>query len=258
MERTAVTILLISSLSASASGAEWGDLRLRFTYDGEPPAIRELDADKDQVVCKEKLFDESLLVDKESRGIANVVVMLVPPNAGDVPIHESYAKTAAEPATIVARKCRFEPHVRVVRSPQVLILDNQDPIGHNPKLELLRNPLTSALIPAGGPIRIMLSKEEPDPVRLDCSIHAWMSAFVIVRANPYAGVSDKEGRVTLKKVPTGEWTFRIWHERARNVQEAQQGDQTMKWAKGRMQFTVKPGENDAGDFRLPAKLFNRR
>jgi hypothetical protein len=73
-------------------------LHLRFTYDGEPPEPQALVADKDVAVCgKTKLLSESLLVDKESRGISNVVVMLLKPADGEVPVHESYEKTAKEP-----------------------------------------------------------------------------------------------------------------------------------------------------------------
>ena len=251
--------LAMQIIAASATAAEWGDLHLRFMYDGEPPEPRTWEADKDVAVCgKTKLLDESLLVDKESRGIANVVVMLLKPAEGEVPVHESYEKTAKEPAKIVSRNCRFEPHVLVMRTTQPLILDNKDLIGHNPKLELFANPLTSALIPAGGPFRLDLRNEESSPVRLECSIHAWMSAYVIVRGNPYAAASDKQGDVTLKNVPVGEWNFRIWQERAANLKQVRQGDKTLDWPKGRVKLTIKPGKNDLGEIRIPAEAFKLR
>jgi hypothetical protein len=254
------TVFIVLSIGGCAQvlGGEWGDLHLRFTYDGEPPGPRALVVDKDVAVCgKTKLLDESLLVDKEARGIANVVVMLLKPTDGDVPVHESYEKTAKEPAKIVSRNCRFEPHVLVMRTTQPLILDNPDPIGHIPRLELLSNPPTSALISAGGPIRLDLRNEEPSPVRLECSIHPWMSASVIVRGNPYASASDKQGDVTLKSVPAGEWTFRIWHERAGNVKQVHQGEKVRDWPRGRMKLTIKPGKNDIGEFKIPADAFKR-
>jgi hypothetical protein len=251
--------LAMQIMAASAAAAEWGDLHLRFKYDGEPPEPRTWVADKDVAVCgKTKLFDESLLVDKETRGIANVVVMLLKPVDGEVPVHELYEKTAKEPAKIVSRNCRFEPHVLVMRTTQPLILDNPDPIGHVPRLELFSNPPTSALMSAGGPIRLDLRNEESSPVRLECSIHAWMSAYVIVRGNPYATASNKQGHVTLKNVPAGEWNFRIWQERAANLKQVRQGDKTLKWPKGRVKLTIKPGENDLGEILIPADAFNRR
>ena len=259
MVRITSLVLVLQLIAVSATAAEWGDLHIRFTYDAEPPEPRALVVDKDVAVCgKTKLLDESLLVDKESRGIANVVVMLLKPKDGEVPVHESFEKTAKEPARIVSRNCRFEPHVLVMRTTQPLEFDNQDPIGYALKLELIANPSNSNLIPAGGPLRIALPKEEPHPVRVDCVIHPWMTAFVILRASPYASVSDKQGRVLLKNVPAGEWTFRVWHERAGYVKEVRQGERTIDWPKGRMTTTVKTGDNDLGEFLIPAEAFKRR
>jgi len=259
MRRISALLVMIFALAAPARGNEWGDLHLRFLYDGEPPAPRALLVDKDQAICgKQKLLDESLVVDKETRGIANVVVMLLKPKDRDVPIHESYEKASAEPAKIVSRNCRFEPHVLLMRTTQPLELDNEDPIGYNPKLELFANPSNSSIIPTGGPLRLHLRNEEPAPVRLDCTIHPWMSAFVIVRDNPYMSLSDKSGELRLRNVPAGEWTFRVWHERTGFINQVRHGEKTLEWPKGRMTLTIKSGDNELGEFRIPAEVFKRR
>ena len=215
--------------------------------------------DKDLEVCgKRKLFDESLVVDKESRGIANIVMILLKPARGELPVHESYGKSPTEPAKIVSRNCRFEPHVLLMRTSQPFHLVNEGLVGVNPKLEVFANPATSALVPASGRIELDLSKEEPGPVRLECSIHGWMSAIVIVRGdNPYSAVSDKQGHVKLQNVPAGEWTFRLWHERTL-ITQARRGDKTVDWPRGRMKLTIESGTIDLGAFRLPAKMFERK
>ena len=84
-----------------------------------------------------------------------------------------------------------------------------------------------------------------------------MSAVIVIRDDPYAAVSDKQGTITMKNVPAGKWTFCIWHERTGYITTARQRDQALDWTRGRMQLTIKPGENDAGEFQLPAKLFER-
>lgn len=259
MTRILGVSLLVHVIATSAAAAEWGDLQMRFTYVGEPPEPRVWAADKDVAVCgKTKLLDESLLVDKESRGIANVVVMLVNSVDREVPVHESYEKSAAEPAKIVSKNCRFEPHVPLMRTSQRFRWDNTDPIGHNPNINPRVNQSTSLVVPAIDRIELAFPKEEPDPVRLDCNIHPWMSAWIIVRENPYVSLSDKQGKVTLKSVPAGEWSFRIWHERAGHIRSARQGDKLVEWPRKGLQLTIKPGENDAGEFQLAAKLFERR
>src|SRR5687768_14678514 len=130
MRRFASLLVVVLIMAAPAGGSEWGDLRMRFTYDGEAPAPRALTVDKDDAVCgKKKLLDESLVVDKESRGIANVVVMLLKPADHELPVHESYQGSSSEPARIVSRGCRFEPHVVLMRTTQPFHWDNEDPVG---------------------------------------------------------------------------------------------------------------------------------
>ena len=256
-----VVAVCIALAAAPAQTAEWGDLHLKFKYDGEPPEPRALVVDKEVAVCgRTKLLDESLLVDKESRGIADVVVMLLKPTDRDVPVHESYEKSAKEPVKIVSRNCRFEPHVLVMRTTQPFHWDNLDPIGHNPSLLPVANAgaVASLPIPIDGKLRLNFSNEEPNPFRIDCNIHPWMSAVVIVRGNPYAAASDKRGNVTLKNVPAGEWTFGVWQERAANLKQVRQGGKTLEWAKGHVKLTIKPGENDLGEILIPAEAFSRR
>src|SRR5262245_13996656 len=54
----------------------WGSLTGRVTFDGQPPAVKDLDIGthphKDYC-CKPGLKDETWVVDPETKGVANVV-----------------------------------------------------------------------------------------------------------------------------------------------------------------------------------------
>ncbi|MEK6757373.1 MAG: carboxypeptidase regulatory-like domain-containing protein [Bacteroidota bacterium] len=50
------------------------------------------------------------------------------------------------------------------------------------------------------------------PVML-CNVHPEMEAFVVVLENPYYAVSAKDGSYTIKNVPAGKYTLKIWHEK---------------------------------------------
>jgi hypothetical protein len=39
-----------------------------------------------------------------------------------------------------------------------------------------------------------------------------MTAYVLVRPDPYMAVSDKKGEFEIADIPAGMHTFRIWHE----------------------------------------------
>jgi hypothetical protein len=84
MRRLAITLVAIS-FAGPAYAQAWGDLAVRFVYDGQPAKPRELIVDKDRNVCGEKPFDESLLVNAKDRGIADVVMWLEPRGSDDPP-----------------------------------------------------------------------------------------------------------------------------------------------------------------------------
>jgi plastocyanin len=46
-----------------------------------------------------------------------------------------------------------------------------------------------------------------------CNVHPEMEGFVVVVETPYFAVSDKDGSYTIKDVPAGKYTLKIWHEK---------------------------------------------
>ena len=83
MNRHRILLVLVCLLPYpdSANSAEdslWGDLRIRFVYDGQPPNREALELVPRDGIDAEVL-DESLIVHRENGGIANVVAYLYPP-----------------------------------------------------------------------------------------------------------------------------------------------------------------------------------
>jgi plastocyanin len=50
------------------------------------------------------------------------------------------------------------------------------------------------------------------PVLL-CNVHPEMEAYIVTLQNPYFAVSDKDGSYSIKNVPEGKFTLKIWHEK---------------------------------------------
>lgn len=46
-----------------------------------------------------------------------------------------------------------------------------------------------------------------------CNVHPEMEAFIVVLKTPYYTVSEKDGTFSIKGVPVGKYTLRIWHEK---------------------------------------------
>jgi plastocyanin len=55
-------------------------------------------------------------------------------------------------------------------------------------------------------------KEGCQPVIL-CNVHPEMEAYIVVLQNPYFAVTDKDGNYTIKGVPAGKYTLKVWNEK---------------------------------------------
>ncbi len=247
----------VSVAAAEEEGAQsWGNLSGQFVYGGEPPAAEKLTLNKDVAFCAQ--FDtpsERLLVNKENRGIANVVLWLEKPRGKTPPIHESYAKTAEADVVLANDKCRFAPHVVTMRTTQKLLIKNDDAVAHKTAAYFKRNLPVHAVSAANTEDQRSVRRAEREPVKVSCSIHSWMTGWLLVQDHPYMAVTDDQGRFTIKNLPAGEWTFQVWHEIPEAVTTATSDGDAHTWEKGRLTVTIKPGENDFGTWTLDPELF---
>jgi plastocyanin len=236
---------------------EWGDLTATFVYDGEIPSESPLKVTTDVEFCgKFKLVDESLVVNPESKGIANVFAYLYIGRTDTPPkVHPSYDKSAKDEVTVDNNKCRFEPHAAVLRSSQTLLMTNSDEVGHNCKVDTIINSPINYTIPAGGKLKHQFTVAERLPSRVSCSIHPWMSGWLLVKDNPYMAVSDENGKLVIKNLPVGQWTIQFWQEKAGYISDVIQDGKPAKWSRGRLEVKIAPGENHLGTIKLGEAAF---
>ena len=244
---------------AAAHAAEWGHLTGTFIFDGPAPMAAPVSVTKDPAVCgKHKLVDESLLVNPRNQGVANIVVYLYLRRGAPKPaVHESYAKAATSEVRLDNDKCRFQPHVALLRTTQTLVLGNQDAVGHNTKIDMFTNAGMNPIIPAGSDLKHQFAIPERLPCRVSCSIHPWMNAWLVVKDNPYMAVTDEYGKFEMKNLPVGEWTFQFWHEKSGYVQEVKQAGKSAQWKRGRLDYTIKPGANELGTIHVSPANFEK-
>ena len=51
-------------------------------------------------------------------------------------------------------------------------------------------------------------------VKLACSVHPWMVAYVSVLENPFFAVTDKDGKFVIKgELPDGKYTVEAFHQK---------------------------------------------
>lgn len=217
-------MLLSAALSmcclAPAVAQEWGTVTGQIVVTGnipEPVLLHSKNADiKDKEVCAASdTYSDELVIDKASKGLANVFIYLAkaPKN-----VHPDAKKP--DPATVIfdQKGCAFIPHAMVVLGGQSIEVISSDAVAHNTHTYPLKNQPINVLIAPNTPVgkgeKVNYKTGESLPIKVTCDFHPWMSAYWMVVDHPYAAVTDKEGKFTIPNLPAGEHEFRVWHERS--------------------------------------------
>lgn len=252
--------LLISSLhfafvNTTANAADWGTVKGRFVLDGTLPERPKLVINKDVEFCgKHEPRSEKLVVHSEDRGIANIVIWLDTKPGEKPAIHPSFEESASAKITLANKGCRFDPHICVLRTGQTLLINNPDQVDHNTAAGLDRNQPFNDLTPAGKTSeRPRFTQAEKLPAQVQCSIHPWMTGWLVVKDHPYVAVTDERGRFELKNLPAGEHTFVVWHELPGFVQEVTRNGKMESWKRGKVTVRVAAGETEFGEVRVSAE-----
>jgi plastocyanin len=244
-----VVFLPMAVVASAVQAQQWGDLEGTFLFKGTPPTPDKITPTKDPEFCgKHTLFDEKLVVNKDNKGIQNVVVYLA--DTAKPKIHPDYEKDAKAEVQIDNENCRFTPHALGVRVGQTLVIGNKDPVGHNTKADFFTNTPFNDLIPAGSSVKKTFTKAEGNPSPVSCSIHPWMNANLLIREDPYFAISDKDGKFTIKNLPTGEHTFVVWN--TKFISAPTVDGKAATWARGRVKINIKSGTNSLGKVEVGA------
>ena len=234
-------------------GTGWASLKGKFVFTGSPGAPKALVVDKDTAVCSKdgmQLFEQSLIVDESTKGLANVVVFLR---------KSSRVKTdsATEKLVFDQKNCEFLTPVFAARVGQPVDVKNSDPIGHNTNIS---GSSFNQLIPSGDSTVFTPGRETGLPVSVTCNIHPWMKAYAVFREDGYVAVSSGDGTFEIPDLPAGEpLEFQVWHERATGRGGALDLDQPeLQWnSKGRFKITLKENETrDLGTLEIPANAIS--
>jgi plastocyanin len=181
----------------------------RITLAGATPQRKQLQVDHDTETCAAHgaLYSEDLVVDAKTRGVKDAVVWIEVVKGG-----KEWSK-ALDEVQMDQEGCTFRPHVAVMKAGGKIKFLNSDPVLHNVNSFPENNPPITASILAKGQGRPAIrTVKNPDTIKITCDAHKWMSAWVIVRDNPYFALTDAEGRFEIDGIPPGNYELRYWHE----------------------------------------------
>lgn len=256
--------LAVPFLMASSACAQWADLEFNVVLDGKAPKRELLDVNsKDKCDADPKgILLEDLVVNPENNGIANVVFTIETRRTKlkKDQIHPDLQAVPTEKVVLDNLKCQFVPHILVARVGQPITVKNSDTVPHNAKFSFFSNTEVNPVIPAGGSVDVHTTEPERAATRVDCNIHPWMTAYVMVYDHPYTGISDENGKIVIKNLPAGiPLEFKIWHENQdKSIEEVTVGGKKESWKRGTVELTLKEGKNDLGDVAINVNRFKSK
>jgi plastocyanin len=250
-------------LTNSAQAQKWADLEFTVVLDGKAPEPKLIDANsKDKCNADPKgVVLEDLVVNPANNGIANLVFTIDTRKTKLKPadIHPDLRAVPSSKAVLDNVKCQFIPHVMAVRVGQTIEVKNSDSVPHNAKFSFFENEEKNPVIPAGTSVDIATKSEEKAATKVDCNIHPWMNAYVLVYDHPYVGISDANGKIKIEKLPAGvPIDFKLWHEsQDKSIEELTIGGKKETWKRGSTQMTLKEGKNDLGVIKISVDRFKK-
>lgn len=175
-----------------------GVIRGSVVFKGTVPTVKVVIPQKDRAACGNDREGPALIVGPK-KGVRDVIVYIKKIKKG-----KPWAKSA-KAAVLTNVKCRFEPHVQVMRKGKLTIV-NDDPILHNTHGFYGRRTAFNMALPKKGE-RIEASLRRAGLARMECDAHAWMRAYVYVAKNPYWAITDDGGAFALSDLPPGKYTL---------------------------------------------------
>jgi plastocyanin len=177
-------------------------IRGSVKVEGKLPKLTPLQITKYKEICKD-VPNETLIVGP-AQGLRYAVITLEGISKGKAVEKE----TVHELDNV---RCRFTPHVQAASVGQFVLLKNSDPILHTAHARFTNEQpqFNVGLYPGRVNRKPLIAA---GVVKIQCEVHPWMSAYIVVTEHPYHAVSDMYGEYELTDVPPGSYQLKVWHE----------------------------------------------
>jgi plastocyanin len=197
-------LVCAAAVWAMAAGTAWGGtIKGTVRLAGAPMKSKKLAVTIDQYVCgKEKEAEDVVLSSDNSIRYAVVSLQTPPPGAKwDAPL---------PPAQIDQKQCAFVPRVVLVPAGGTVEFLNSDRLLHNLKSFSKANAPFNKAHPKARTISVVF--KGPEIIRIECDLHSWMRAWVVVADHPFYAVTNEQGAFALDNVPPGKYILQVWQE----------------------------------------------
>jgi plastocyanin len=173
-------------------------------YAGDPPPPEKIEVTKDANICGADPKTSPVLTIGANKGIKDVVASLPGITKGKA------LEKPAKPPVLDQKTCEYHPYAQIIPVNTTLEILNSDDVLHNVKTE----PGSKTTFNVAQPKfkkKITVDFKTPEIVNVECNVHGWMNAIVVVADNPYNALTDADGSFKITDVPPGKYTLRVWH-----------------------------------------------
>jgi plastocyanin len=216
----AVALAVLTSCSQSGSGpakakgpvtpvdpSTAGSIEVQVSYSGTPPTPGVLNMSSVPACANlhpTPVLDPGLVV-TDGR-LANAVVY-IKSGFGDRGFD-----APADAVVIDQKGCLYDPRIAALMVGQPLQFRNSDTEAHNVHGRPRTVDAWNFLMSRPNSTRDVSFDKPEVGIPVSCDIHPWMRAYVSVFDNPYFAVTPRDGTVTLRSVPPGDYVVAVWHE----------------------------------------------
>jgi plastocyanin len=192
--------LSYEAITVSDGGTIVGEVK----YAGDPPALEKIDVTKDVNICGADPKVSPALVVGADKGIKDVVASL--PN-----IQKGKALGKPEkPPVLDQKNCEYHPYAQIIPVNTTLEITNSDDVLHNIKTKGGTKTSFNIAQPKFKR-KVTVEFKNPEIVQVECNVHGWMNAILVVEDNPYDALTDANGSFKITDVPPGKYSVKVWH-----------------------------------------------
>ena len=195
------SICMISLILLPLNSAFGGNLSGKVMYSGQVPAPKVINTGKYAKVCGPEIISQTLLV--KDKGVKNTVISISGKDA---------KKLKRKPGEYILNQvnCVYSPHVIVMPKESELKIQTSDPVNHNIHTYSFDNDPVNLMFMPG--MEHEQEFEESEVVKVECDLHGWMQAWIVVTDNSYFALTNDDGSFEIPDLPPGKYTVTAWHE----------------------------------------------
>jgi plastocyanin len=192
--------LSYEAITVSDGGTIVGEVK----YAGDPPAPEKIDVTKDANICGADPKVSPALVVGANKGIKDVVASLPSIQKG-----KALGKPD-KPPVLDQKSCEYHPYAQIIPVNTTLEITNSDDVLHNIKTSGGSKTSFNMAQPKFKR-KLTYDFKNPEIVQVECNVHGWMHAIIVVEDNPYDALTDANGSFKITDVPPGKYTVKVWH-----------------------------------------------